>query len=585
MPSLKPYLRNLSLKHKFSGMFIINSAVLLAAGFLCFFICSRAYEQLLYRTIARNLSYSSGTISSTMRNIETLSTMILSDSSIQDSLSTIKGTGDPILRYNAEQALNSSLFSYYDSFRSSGISYIAIQNQKSAACTNWYRFNRTDPEFLSQVFKTARSAGGAPKWIWESGNREGLFLARDIRQIKNFSLDSIGELIINVNMDELVSLANTPDTSYDTAYYLIVNEEDSVIYASGGIEPDEANAVSRLKDLDYGPVSLGGHSYFAVRGTIPNYHWNYISLVPFDTITRSLDLSFLVVALILTVGTGAVVLLSRLFIRSIIRHFDSLNYKMAVFSKNELVIPESDYPYQERQDEIGKLHQQLDLMMHRVQSLVNTNYVNEILKRNAQLKALEAQINPHFLYNTLDSINWRAKACGNEKISQMAEALGSLLRATLGTKESLVPLSYELDLANSYIAIQKLRFEDELEYELSVDPGLKKALIPPLTIQPLIENAIHYGMEDMDDVCHVFVAIYREQDHLVVKVQNDGSVMDEELLDKLKRREMQLNGFGIGLLNINQRIQILFGEEYGLAFSNEEGYATATLTIAYKTEV
>ncbi len=167
----------------------------------------------------------------------------------------------------------------------------------------------------------------------------------------------------------------------------------------------------------------------------------------------------------------------------------------------------------------------------------------------------------------------------------MAESLGTLLRATLSNKKSLVTLSYELELVNCYMTIQKLRFEDQLEYQLQTSPDLEDAVIPPLTIQPLVENSIYYGMEDIEDVCHILVTITKLDNKLIIKVQNDGSVMEESLLERLKSSEIQPNGLGIGILNINQRIQLLFGEEYGLSFSNEEDFATATLTIAYKTEV
>ncbi len=582
---LKNQFRNLSLKYKFLGMFLINSGILLAAFFLCFFICTRAYNQQLYNTVAANLSYSSGTISSSMKNIETLSSMILSDAAIQNSLSIIKNAPDPVLHYNAEQNINSALFSYYDTFRDRGVAYIAIQNKGTVNCTNSSRFQKVEPAFLEQIFHAARSSSGSVKWIWKSGHRDYLFLARDIRQIKNFSLDSIGELIINVNMDEIVDSANTAAIQYDNSYYIIVDDSGSVIYSSKELNPEDSDSIQKLNNLDYGLVPFNGHTYFAVHGTIPDYKWNYINLIPFDTIAQSLDLSFAFIILILIAVMILVTLLSRGFIRSIIIHFHTLNYKMAEFSKNELAIPKTDYPYARRKDEIGMIHQQFDAMMDRVRSLVNTNYINEILKRDAQLKALEAQINPHFLYNTLESINWRAKASGNEKISQMAESLGTLLRATLSNKKSLVTLSYELELVNCYMTIQKLRFEDELEYQLLASPELENAVIPPLTIQPLVENSIHYGMESTDDVCHVLVTITRLGDELIIKVQNDGSVMEESLLKRLESSEIQPNGLGIGILNINQRIQLLFGSEYGLSFSNENNFATATLTIAYKTEV
>lgn len=180
---------------------------------------------------------------------------------------------------------------------------------------------------------------------------------------------------------------------------------------------------------------------------------------------------------------------------------------MDKFSRDEAALLSTKYDseYAYRKDEIGRLHQGFERMTARIQNLVNTNYVNEILAKEAQIKALESQINPHFLYNTLESINWRAKAVNNREISLMTESLGSLLRATLSNKKSLVTLSYELNLILSYITIQQIRFEERLDYREQVPDGLKNALIPPLTLQPLVENAIHYALEEMTETCYITI--------------------------------------------------------------------------------
>ena len=208
-----------------------------------------------------------------------------------------------------------------------------------------------------------------------------------------------------------------------------------------------------------------------------------------------------------------------------------------------------------------------------------------------ELKLLANQINPHFLYNTLESINWRAKAVNNREISLMTESLGSLLRATLSNKKSLVTLSYELNLILSYITIQQIRFEERLDYREQVPDGLKNALIPPLTLQPLVENAIHYALEEMTETCYITI-LAAETDKtgkngercIRISVTNSGSSFDEDLLELLKQHKKQPSRSGIGLLNIDKRIKLLFGEDYGLSLFNQEDCAVASITIPYRTE-
>ena len=164
----------------------------------------------------------------------------------------------------------------------------------------------------------------------------------------------------------------------------------------------------------------------------------------------------------------------------------------------------------------------------------------------------------------------------------MAESLGTLLRSTLSNRESLVELDYELELVRAYITIQKIRFEDRLDFLSLVDDDLHHILMPPLTIQPLIENAIRYGMEEMTETCHVELLGRHEDDKVLIRVKNNGSVFEEDLLEKLRSRKKQPNGFGIGLMNIDQRIRLLFGDTYGLELNNEDDCATADIHIPFQ---
>ena len=329
---------------------------------------------------------------------------------------------------------------------------------------------------------------------------------------------------------------------------------------------------------------MDGHTYFAVSSRIPYYDWNYISLIPFDSITRSVSNAARIILVIMTFGILIALALTQWLIHSIIRHFNVLIGKMDTFSKNELTLEPSTYDYSSRSDEIGHLHQRFDRMAGRIRNLVDTNYRNELLRKEAQIKALESQINPHFLYNTLESINWRAKASKNAEISMMAESLGTLLRSTLSNSESLVTLNYELELVHAYITIQKIRFEDRLDFSAAVDEGLDRILIPPLSIQPLIENAIRYGMEEMTDTCHVKLQIRHTEGQILIRVKNDGSSFENDLLEKLRQHDKEPGGFGIGLLNIDQRIRLLFGNSSGLVLMNEDDCATAEIYIPYQTK-
>ena len=161
----------------------------------------------------------------------------------------------------------------------------------------------------------------------------------------------------------------------------------------------------------------------------------------------------------------------------------------------------------------------------------------------------------------------------------MVEALGALLRVTLNKKESIFTLKQELELVQSYMTIQKIRFEERLEFSVHVPEELLTATIPKLTIQPLVENAIHYGLEEMTEECTICVAADCADNRLRIYVTNSGSLFEENLLEKLQTNEITPHGFGIGLLNIDKRLKLTFGDGYGLTLYNQDDLAVAMVTI------
>ena len=327
----------------------------------------------------------------------------------------------------------------------------------------------------------------------------------------------------------------------------------------------------------YGLLKQDNEELFYVHNTIPELDWDYICTIPYGSIADSLAVSRNMCLLITLVAIVLSVFLSSRLIDSITRHFDVLVAKMHNFGDGNYEHMVPDYDYDDRNDEIGILHTQFDLMVNQVNELIRSNYLNEILRKEAQFKALESQMNPHFLYNTLESINWRAKALGAKDISSMAESLGTLLRITLDQKTKQLPLYRELEVVQCYMIIQKFRYEERLQYNIIAPDNLLPYEVLKLTLQPLVENAIRYGLEENTETCRVQIIAKAHEQHLYLYVKNNGSFFDDELLLKLKSHQVEPHGFGIGLLNIHERMQITYGDDYGLTLYNEEELAVARL--------
>ena len=224
-------------------------------------------------------------------------------------------------------------------------------------------------------------------------------------------------------------------------------------------------------------------------------------------------------------------------------------------------------------------------MTHSVKVLRDENYDKQLLLRDSTIKMLQQQINPHFLYISLDTINWMAHKYGADDISMMGRSLGNLFRASIAGQKDIFPLSEELEVLNDYIRIQEMRFKDRLNFELEVPENISHIFVPKLCIQPLVENALKHAMEATDEMCCIRVTIREMEQDYQIKVSNTGSIIDPDLLSKIENKEIQPQGSGVGLVNINSRLKLIYGNNYGLNFYNKSGMAVVMLSIPKEQEV
>ena len=581
MKMIKKFFFNISIKYKLLVAVLINITIMCVFTIVGFSIFSNEYNKLLFNTIAENLAYSSQSITDQLKQIETLSSTITTSSIIQSQLSTISSeTYSSNNNFDINASINKELLKLNSLFYSNnytGVSFITLYSGKLTNCTNWALLHKESSSTIENSLTEGRNNGGGISWN-RSSFKNTLLLTRQIRKIENLDLTPIGDLLISVNLDAIVKKSNNIFSKNNDSQYLIINQQGDIIYSSPSLPSNDADFLLANSQKPYQLLTLNNKIYFSTLGSLPDYNYKYINIIPFDTLVQSYNLILFITIIFVFVGAVIIFWSSHYMIRSIINQFNKLILKMKYFGKNELVLYR-EYENINSKDELIQLHQHFDEMAAKIQHLIKVNYINEILTKDAQLKTLEAQINPHFLYNTLESINWRAKASNDKDISLMVESLGKLLRSTLSNKESLVTLKYELDLVNSYMTIQKIRFESQLLYSLEVDENLMDYSIPPLIIQPLLENAIRYGLEEVIENCNIILQIKLENNLIIINVNNEGSQFEPDLLDKLRKKQLTPNDLGIGLLNIDQRIKILFGSEYGLFLSNQNGFAIATLKI------
>ena len=556
----------------------INILFVLIFLFAAFTLVTSRYDKLLYQSMQSSSALVSHEFSNRLEEMITMSNIVRTDTTIQSVLDEIL---HPEVNYGTHyySEIYATLQRHYLEYKHDYIQFLAISCPKFTAYTYGNREDRLTEERLTDLVQSAEEGDGSALWITDYADKEDLYLVREIKKIENLKLDNLGSFIVKINFDKLIAEVSKVSKEYEDSYWIIY-EEDDMIYVSSGLGNETADKVSQTID-DYGVVFVNGKEYFAIRGKMEINNWGFFHLVSYEEVAQSQRATLYLYLLLLVAGMICSFILMHIIVRKVTRHIDHLINRMKQFGENSEELPETPYDYSGRTDEIGMLHQQFGSMAEQIMTLVVENYRKEILMKDAQLKSLEAQMNPHFLYNTLDTINWRAKAIGEQEISQIAGSLGHFLRMTLNKKSDNFTLKEEMDIIQYYMTIQQLRFDNRLNFSMSVPETYRDAIVPKLSIQPLLENAVHYALEQVADDCEIGLTCTKTDSLLQIYVKNTGSEFQEDLLNKLRNQEVKEKGLGIALLNIEERIQLLFGEQYGLQFYNEQEHAVVKMEIPY----
>ncbi len=575
---------NASLYQKIITIVLVILCVNFSASIIALSVITRSNSKLLYEAISNTLLTGTKSISEKLHNIEEMTDIIIADSRIQTNLTIAAEHVDNSKRSAAFRTLSFLVPEYYTNYKSNNIRYINLYNDSYISYSNIALSKKTPEQIHNGLLLEASEKSGYPVWSDAYCNEYGLFLVRDIRKAEKMALNKIGTIVVNIDLDAVVNTAMDTTMFSEPAQFIIANDSGE-IYHSKALDDNIVSQAYQRVDHNYGILRLNNRQYFYVHETIPDFAWDFICLVSYQNIYNTQFLTLFSAICINMAAVLLIFLIAKSMINSITVHFSRLAAKMEAFGKSKTFVKDTSYDYSERKDEIGELHRNFDLMATQHQELVEKFFFQEILYRDAKIKALENQVNPHFLYNTLESINWRAKALGEKDISIMIESLGSLLRTTLSQKENNISstLEQEISIVKNYMDIIRIRFDDRICFQTSIDARLNSLLLPRLSLQPLVENAVNYAMEVITETCLIEITAYADNALAIIQIKNNGSQFEDDLLLKLENHQITPRGNGIGILNIQKRIQLSYGEGYGLQFFNpDEDHAVAQIQIPYK---
>ena len=266
-------------------------------------------------------------------------------------------------------------------------------------------------------------------------------------------------------------------------------------------------------------------------------------------------------------------------VRRLLRQFYGILRSIRQVQKGDLNVVIEDCG----KDEMGELGTQINTMLERIRQLMDDNLKREMLMKNSEIRALQNQINAHFIYNVLESIKMMAEIDEEYAISDAVTSLGKLLRYSMKWVSGNVLVEQELEYIKDYIALINLSFDYEIYLSLNLPEFLLKQEIPKMSLQPIVENAIYHGIEQMAEDTNIYIKGFVEGDDCIIQITDSGKGMTEEEVEKLRMKiagELDSNGGsgnGIGLKNVQDRIHIAFGEDYGIEIASKLGCYTKVI--------
>ncbi|NSG11295.1 sensor histidine kinase [Blautia producta] len=386
----------------------------------------------------------------------------------------------------------------------------------------------------------------------------------------------MGVLLVDMDFSSISRMMNQINEVGNGQYYYLCNSDGDIIYhprqiqISDGISRENSIKAASYKDGVYDETFEGTQRKVIVN-TISYTGWKLVGVIPYSIFTHEMLNIRYFIAMVTLLMAMMLTIINRVVAERISRPIRKLNHSVMEYEagkKTEIYIGGSW--------EIRHLGYSIQSSYEKSEKLMQEIVCEQNERRKSELDALQSQINPHFLYNALDSITWMIEGERNDEAAFMISQLAKLFRISLSKGHTIISVKDELQHAQSYMNIQRVRYKDAFSVTFDVEPELEKYCAVKLTLQPILENAINYGVDPMDDCGEIRVCVRKEGELLVLSVEDNGIGMSEEEVELLltDNNRVPKHGSGVGLINIHNRLQILFGKEYGLVIESEPDEGT-----------
>lgn len=396
--------------------------------------------------------------------------------------------------------------------------------------------------------------------------------------INDGEIPGSGVLLVDMKYSVIEDVLKQINDSSEGIYYYMISRDGQMIYhprkteMARGLFEENSLKASGYEEGTY-EITTNGHKESVVVGNIAYTGWKLIGVVPESVQTARINnfryyifTTIMVLMMMLLEG-------NRLISRKISKPIRKLDESVKTYEaggKPDIYIGGSS--------EIRHLGYSVQRSYERIETLMEEIIRQQNERRKSELDALQSQINPHFLYNTLESITWMVEAQKNEEAVIMISELAKLLRVSLSRGKTIIPVKDELQHSRSYMNIQLARYKERFKTEFRIEEEIENCCIVKLVIQPILENAIYYGVGNMDedDGGMIIVSGKKKDEDILITIEDNGMGMREEVLENIltDNSKVPKHGSGVGVINVHSRIRLMFGEEYGLSIESEPDEGT-----------
>lgn len=564
MERIISWLNNQKLYYKMLFI-VVGVCVLLLAGFSSALqIVCNVYNELIYEKMAQvSIAYSEQ-IETQLEKLEMVTLAIIGDDGMQEELVCLRD--EELNTLEKRDLLNELVVGFHSHCYGIGqlrkVSvYLPKDNELHSVVGGNMKLSEKE---ITQLVETAGQKAGGMDIVVQGSE---VYLVRRIRERLKLTLTDLGTIIGEVDIRSIMKECSKPYADSETILKASVFVGEDCIYSDGEM-------LQPMK-RDGWKIKQGGFvtQYTSKRG------WTYLFYTPCGEIFATIRSAIVTVLFMAGIILLLVLLISRYFIGRTLRQLDELVHRFDSYAKGALPAGEEMLVYKDRQDEIGYLNQKFEQMVYTHKQLEDENYQRMLLHKEAQYKQLQHQIRPHFIFNTLSMISWTAYCNHDIETVTLTKALSELLRGSMATNEEIVTLEREMKLVEHYMYILRTRYLDRVDFKIEIPDNMLDVRIPYMTLQPIIENAVNYGLEEELAVCCIRVSGYIDGDSAVLNVEDNGPGIESDILEQLASGQKQFNGNGVGLLNVQKRIQLAFSEEYGLSFYRVDNRTQVRITI------